>query len=77
MKLLTPLGKAVYSAIFNPPRTDVSSMFLPKRMAFVYELEEGEATTDIPTTLRRSKEDCPKVRLQAPRHPVCRSPAVI
>jgi hypothetical protein len=32
-----------------------------RRTAFVYELEEA-AAGDIPTTLRRSKEDCPKVR---------------
>lgn len=31
-----------------------------RRTAFVYDMEDPEAG-DIPTTLRRSKEDCPKV----------------
>lgn len=38
-------------------------MFLPRRTAFVYDLEEQEGNTDVPTTLRRSKEDCPPVSL--------------
>lgn len=37
-------------------------MFLPRRMAFVYDLEDVESL-DIPTTLHRSKADCPKVRV--------------
>ncbi len=55
----TPLGRQVFQAIFQPPKRDVSQMFLPRRTAFVYDLEDGEAL-DIPTTLHRSKADCPK-----------------
>ncbi len=37
--------------------------FLPRRMAFVYEFEVDEfgVVPDIPTTVRRSKADCPQV----------------
>lgn len=34
-------------------------MFLPGRMAFVFDLED-EFPQELPTTLLRSKEDCPK-----------------
>jgi IK cytokine len=34
---------------------------MPRRTAFVYDMDDPEAG-DIPTTLRRSKEDCPKVQ---------------
>ena len=36
-------------------------MFLPMRTAFVYDMEEHDSNADVPTTLRRSKEDCPPV----------------
>ena len=38
--------------------------FLPRRMAFVYDFEEVTdegIVPDVPTTVRRSKLDCPKV----------------
>ena len=53
------MGRNVFDAIFRPPRRDVTDMFLPRRTAFVYDMEGGE-TLDIPTTLHRSKADCPK-----------------
>jgi hypothetical protein len=36
---------------------------MPRRMAFVYEFEADEfgVVPDIPTTVRRSKADCPQV----------------
>lgn len=36
---------------------------MPRRMAFVYEFEADEfgIVPDIPTTVRRSKADCPQV----------------
>lgn len=54
----------------NPPRPArcrdaVREMFLPRRTAFAYEFEPEEDTgldTDVPTTVRRSKADCPQVR---------------
>lgn len=66
------MGRNVFDAIFRPPRRDVTDMFLPRRTAFVYDMEGGE-TLDIPTTLHRSKADCPKVtknhRFPPSRHP--------
>lgn len=65
VKLVTPMGRAVHAFFFDPQhrrsRADVAQMFLPRRTAFVYELGEAHAP-DAPTLLRRSKEDCPKVR---------------
>eukprot|EP00884_Botryococcus_braunii_P006803 jgi/Botrbrau1/16123/Bobra.7_2s0083.2 len=61
LKFQTPLGRALYNAMFNPAKVDISELFLPRRTAFVYDLDEHFSTTDIPTTLRRSKADCPPV----------------
>ena len=58
----TQLGRGVYDVLFGPQAKSaqsVSDQFLPKRTAFLYELEDMFAG-DIPTTLRRAKEDCPK-----------------
>lgn len=56
------MGRNVFDAIFRPPKRDVSQMFLPRRVAFVYDMEQGAESLDIPTTLHRSKADCPKVQ---------------
>ncbi len=58
---MTPTGRAIYNALFNPVKLDVSEMFLPRRTAFVYDLDEEFSPSDIPTMLRRSKADCPQV----------------
>lgn len=62
IKFVTPDGQAVYNSLFKPFRAPASETFLPMRTAFVYDLEEQDSNTDVPTTLRRSKEDCPPVR---------------
>lgn len=66
LKFAGPLGRSVYSFFFDPKqrrsRGDTAEMFAPRRTAFVYDLE-GPFSSDVPTMLRRSKEDCPKVRL--------------
>ena len=62
IKFHTTLGQAVYDSIFLPAKVSVSANFLPRRMAFAYELGDEEWDgSGIPTTLRRSREDCPKV----------------
>ena len=61
-KFHTSIGRGIFDAIFNPPKINVSEQFLPRRTAFVYELEIDGFNSDIPTTLRRSKADCPPVR---------------
>lgn len=57
----TPLGRRIFTAVFQPPRRNVAQKFQRHRMAFAYELDEEEDALDIPTTLHRSKADCPKV----------------
>ncbi|KAF0904411.1 hypothetical protein E2562_034490 [Oryza meyeriana var. granulata] len=55
----TATAKSVYQWIIKPQSIMKSNeMFLPGRMAFIYNMEEG-LTNDIPTTLHRSKADCP------------------
>ena len=63
IKFITADGQAVYNALFRTFKAPASEMFLPMRTAFVYDLEEHDSSTDVPTTLRRSKEDCPPVCL--------------
>lgn len=55
------VARGVYDALFGPKieNSSVSELFLPKRTAFLYELD-GPFASDVPTTLRRAKEDCPK-----------------
>lgn len=56
----TPLGRRIFTAVFQPPRRHVAEKFQPHRMAFAYELDDDAEGLDIPTTLHRSKADCPK-----------------
>ncbi|KAL6905644.1 hypothetical protein ACP4OV_003245 [Aristida adscensionis] len=55
----TATAKSVYQWIIKPQSIiKANEMFLPGRMAFIYNMEDG-ITNDIPTTLHRSKADCP------------------
>lgn len=51
-------GRNVFRVAFSK-RTERNELFMPKRMAYVYDLEDEFTETDIPTTLIRSKADCP------------------
>jgi IK cytokine len=55
----------IYSTVFksNPPERN--EHFLPGRMAYLIELEDEYAESDIPTTVLRSKADCPGLDSQA------------
>lgn len=55
----------MYTAVFQPQRRSVAEKFQPRRTAFVYELDDDEDGLDIPTTLYRSKADCPKACLSS------------
>jgi len=55
----TSFGKAVLNHILEPKPKPKTEFFLPGRMAFVFDLDE-EFPQELPTTLLRSKEDCPK-----------------
>lgn len=56
----TATAKSVYQWIVKPQTVVKSSeMFLPGRMSFIFDMENGYSH-DIPTTLHRSKADCPQ-----------------
>ncbi|PVH61394.1 hypothetical protein PAHAL_3G023800 [Panicum hallii] len=55
----TATAKSVYQWIIKPQSIiKENELFLPGRMSFIYNMEEG-VNNDIPTTLHRSKADCP------------------
>ncbi|KAL5995770.1 Smu-2 suppressor of mec-8 and unc-52 protein [Asimina triloba] len=55
----TAMAKSVHQWIVKPQSmVKPNEMFLPGRMAFIFNMEEGYFH-DIPTTLHRSKADCP------------------
>ncbi|CAI9779863.1 unnamed protein product [Fraxinus pennsylvanica] len=55
----TATAKSVYQWIVKPQTViKTNEMFLPGRMAFIYNMESG-FSHDIPTTVHRSKADCP------------------
>ncbi|XP_010258660.1 PREDICTED: suppressor of mec-8 and unc-52 protein homolog 2 [Nelumbo nucifera] len=55
----TATAKSIYQWIVKPQTIIKSNeMFLPGRMAFIFNMEDGYSH-DIPTTLHRSKADCP------------------
>ncbi|KAK9989811.1 hypothetical protein SO802_030050 [Lithocarpus litseifolius] len=59
MSIRTPTAKSVYKWIVKPQTINKSNeMFLPGRMAFIFNMEGGYSN-EIPTTLHRSKADCP------------------
>ncbi|KAG2488795.1 hypothetical protein HYH03_012595 [Edaphochlamys debaryana] len=60
LKFTTPLARSLYSTLFQPPRSNARELYLPRRTAFVYDFDnEDSLDTDIPTTLRRPKSECP------------------
>ncbi|KAH6818406.1 RED family protein [Perilla frutescens var. frutescens] len=55
----TQSAKSVYQWIVKPQTViKTNEMFLPGRMAFIFNMESG-FSHDIPTTVHRSKADCP------------------
>uniref|UniRef100_A0A803JS24 IK cytokine n=1 Tax=Xenopus tropicalis TaxID=8364 RepID=A0A803JS24_XENTR len=60
----TRLGRNVYRMLFKPKAYERNELFLPGRMAYVVDLDDEYADTDIPTTLIRSKADCPTMEAQ-------------
>jgi len=60
----TRLGRNIYRIVFKGRQVERNELFLPGRMAYVVDLEDEYADTDIPTTLIRSKADCPTMEAQ-------------
>ncbi|ESO97433.1 hypothetical protein LOTGIDRAFT_214293 [Lottia gigantea] len=55
----TKMGRNVYRILFKNKLPDRNELFLPRRMAYVVDLEDEFADSDVPTTFIRSKADCP------------------
>ncbi|MBV97882.1 Protein Red, partial [Eschrichtius robustus] len=62
----TRLGRNVYRMLFKSKAYERNELFLPGRMAYVVDLDDEYADTDIPTTLIRSKADCPTMEVSDP-----------
>ena len=56
------IGRNIFRILFKNKLPERNELFLPKRMAYVVDLDD-EFDTDIPTTLIRSKADCPSVEV--------------
>jgi len=56
-------GRNVYRFLFSRKLPERNELFLPGRMAYVVDLEDDYAESDIPTTLIRSKADCPSLEV--------------
>lgn len=57
------LGRNIYRILFKNKTYERNELFLPGRMAYVVDLDDEYADTDIPTTLIRSKADCPTMEV--------------
>uniref|UniRef100_A0A3B3BS05 IK cytokine n=1 Tax=Oryzias melastigma TaxID=30732 RepID=A0A3B3BS05_ORYME len=71
MEFKTRLGRNIYRVVFRSGALERNELFLPGRMAYVIDLDDEFTDTDIPTTLIRSKADCPSMEasVQIPRCP--------
>lgn len=54
--------------VFRSGQLERNELFLPGRMAYVVDLDDEFTDTDIPTTLIRSKADCPSMEVQLSFH---------
>uniref|UniRef100_A0A669ENG6 IK cytokine n=1 Tax=Oreochromis niloticus TaxID=8128 RepID=A0A669ENG6_ORENI len=64
MEFKTRLGRNIYRVVFRSGVAERNELFLPGRMAYVVDLDDEFTDTDIPTTLIRSKADCPSMEAQ-------------
>ncbi|XP_065884938.1 protein Red-like [Dysidea avara] len=55
------MAKQIFRALFQSKPPEKNELFHPGRMAYVFELDDEYAESDIPTTLIRSKTDCPNL----------------
>ncbi|CAH1777027.1 unnamed protein product [Owenia fusiformis] len=53
------LGRSIYRVVFKKNLPERNELFLPHRMAYVVDLDDEYIDSDIPTTMIRSKADCP------------------
>ncbi|XP_046979254.1 protein Red [Schistocerca americana] len=65
MQFKTRLGRNIYRAVFKMRPAERNELFVPGRMAYVVDLEDELAESDIPTTLIRSRQDVPALESTA------------
>ncbi|KAJ7385161.1 hypothetical protein OS493_017538, partial [Desmophyllum pertusum] len=65
IEFTTKLGQKIYKTLFRNRPAERNELFQPGRMAYVFDVEDEYAESDIPTTLMRSKADCPGIETQA------------
>ena len=63
MHFRTRMAKNIYKHLFQTKLAERNELFLPGRMAYVVDLEEEFAESDIPCTSIRSKADCPTLEV--------------
>ena len=59
----TKMGRNIYRSLFKGKTSERNELFLPGRMAYVVDLEDEFADSDIPCTVIRSKADCPSLEV--------------
>ena len=57
------MAKNIYRLLFQKKIPFRNESFLPGRMAYVFDLEDEFSESDLPTTLIRSKADCPNLEV--------------
>ena len=57
----TKLGRNIFRQVFQSKHPERNELFMPGRMAYVVELDDDFIETDVPTTVIRSKADCPQI----------------
>ncbi|KAG1651187.1 Protein Red [Nymphon striatum] len=57
-------ARSIHRQLFKNKFPERNDNFLPGRMAYIIELDDDFAESDIPTTLMRSKTDCPHMESQ-------------
>lgn len=61
------MGRNIFRILFKSKDTGRNDLFLPGRMAYVVDLEDEYADSDVPTTTIRSKADCPSLEVKINR----------
>ena len=65
MQFKTKMGRNIYRSLFKAKTSERNELFLPGRMAYVVDLEDEFADSDIPCTVIRSKADCPSLEVKS------------
>uniref|UniRef100_A0A3Q3WWK2 Uncharacterized protein n=1 Tax=Mola mola TaxID=94237 RepID=A0A3Q3WWK2_MOLML len=60
---VTSHSRNIFRVVFRSSQLERNELFLPGRMAYVVDLDDEFTDTDIPTTLIRSKADCPSMEV--------------